>query len=129
MKITGIDHFVLTVADIAATVRFYVSVLGMRAERFGNGRVALHFGRQKINLHEYGRELTPHAARPTPGSADLCFITESGLDRAMAQVRDQGVDIITGPVKRTGAAGPMISFYFRDPDGNLIEVARYEKTA
>ena len=126
MKISGIDHLVLTVADIAASVRFYESVMGMRAERFGNGRVALRFGRQKINLHERGREWSPHAGRPTPGAADLCFITESGLEAAMSHVRGQDVDIIAGPVKRTGAAGDMTSFYFRDPDGNLIEVASYE---
>ncbi len=128
MKIAALDHLVLTVADIDRSVRFYETVLGMRAERFGNGRVALRFGRQKINLHEHGREIRPHAERPTPGAADLCFIIETGLAAAMSHVRNQDVDIIAGPVKRTGAAGAMVSFYFRDPDGNLVEVARYDRT-
>ncbi len=128
LKITGLDHLVLTVADMDRSVRFYESVLGMRVARFGKGRVALHFGRQKINLHEHGREIPPHADHPMPGSADLCLITETGLDTAMAHVRNQGVDIIAGPVKRTGAAGRMASFYFRDPDGNLIEVSYYDRT-
>ena len=125
MKITGIDHIVLTVADISETVRFYEAVLGMTAERFGDGRVALRFGHQKINLHQRGREFEPHADRPTPGSGDLCFVTETRLETALAHVKNQNVDIIAGPVKRTGAEGEMVSFYFRDPDGNLIEVARY----
>ncbi len=127
MQIAGLDHIVLTVADIERSARFYEAVLGMRVERFGKGRTALCFGRQKINLHEHGREIPPHADRPTPGSADLCLITETGLDAAMRHVRDQDVDIIAGPVKRTGATGPLVSFYFRDPDGNLIEVSNYAK--
>jgi len=126
MKIKTIDHLVLTVRDIKATAEFYESVLGMTVVVFGEGRTALKFGNQKINLHQFGREFEPKAAFPTPGSQDLCFITEMQLEEAMEQVRKQGVVIIEGPVARTGALGPMVSFYFRDPDGNLIEVAHYE---
>jgi catechol 2,3-dioxygenase-like lactoylglutathione lyase family enzyme len=125
MKISYIDHIVLTVEDITETGQFYESVLGMTKETFGKGRVALKFGKQKINLHEYGREFEPKASKPIPGSADLCFITETKLEVAMAHVKRSGVIIIEGPVTRTGATGSLISFYFRDPDGNLIEVANY----
>jgi len=125
MKIVGIDHIVLTVQDIDATVRFYESVLGMSKEVFGSERIALKFGNQKINLHQYGKEFEPKAETPKPGSEDLCFITETGLAEAMEHVRTKGVAIVEGPVKRTGATGPINSFYFRDPDGNLIEVANY----
>jgi catechol 2,3-dioxygenase-like lactoylglutathione lyase family enzyme len=125
MKISYIDHIVLTVGDITETGQFYESVLGMTKETFGKGRVALKFGKQKINLHEYGREFEPKASKPIPGSADLCFITETKLEVAMAHVKRSGVIIIEGPVTRTGATGSLISFYFRDPDGNLIEVANY----
>ncbi|MGD8640755.1 MAG: VOC family protein [Gammaproteobacteria bacterium] len=123
MKVTYIDHIVLTVHDIDATVAFYESVLGMTAESFGNGRIALKFGNQKINLHEYGHEFEPKAGNPLPGSQDLCFITEMPLQDAMDHVKDQGVAVLEGPVQRTGARGPIMSFYFRDPDGNLVEIA------
>jgi catechol 2,3-dioxygenase-like lactoylglutathione lyase family enzyme len=129
LHISGIDHIVLTVKDMEATVRFYQSVLGMTREIFGEGRVALLFGTQKINLHEFNNEFEPKASMPTPGSADLCFITETGLEEAMSHVRNQGVEIIEGPVQRTGATGNIVSFYFRDPDGNLIEVSNYEEHA
>ena len=128
MNIIGIDHIVLTVRDIETTLRFYQSVMGMSKETFGQGRVALKFGHQKINLHQYGNEFEPKADTPLPGSEDLCFVTETALDEAMAQVRNQGVAIIEGPVARTGATGPILSFYFRDPDGNLIAVASYSIT-
>ena len=126
MKISGIDHIVLTVEDIDASVDFYESVLGMTKDVFGDGRVALKFGSQKINLHQFGKEFDPKAMAPKPGSEDLCFVTELRLEEAMEHVRGVGVEILEGPVQRTGAVGPMISFYFRDPDGNLIEVASYE---
>jgi catechol 2,3-dioxygenase-like lactoylglutathione lyase family enzyme len=125
MKIKNIDHVVLTVKDIKATARFYESVLGMVVEISGAGRVALRFGDQKINLHQQGQEFEPKATRPTPGSGDLCFVTETQVAMAMEQVRKEGVEILEGPVARTGAAGEILSFYFRDPDGNLIEVAKY----
>jgi len=125
LSIDRLDHLVLTVANIEASCEFYKRVLGMQAVTFGEGRKALAFGRQKINLHLAGREFEPHAERPLPGSADLCFITLTPLAEAMAHVRAQGVEIILGPVDRTGATGPMRSFYFRDPDANLIEVSNY----
>ncbi len=125
MKIKSIDHIVLTVRDIQATVDFYQATLGMVAETFGGGRIALKFGSQKINLHQHGNEFEPKAESPTPGSGDLCFVTETPLDTAIAHVQNQGVEIIEGPVQRTGAQCPILSFYFRDPDLNLIEIANY----
>lgn len=125
MKISHLDHFVLTVADIPTTINFYCSVMGMQAETFGEGRKALTFGRQKINLHQVGKEFEPKAQHVQAGSADLCFILEGELDVAMQHVKEQGVDIIEGLVQRTGAQGPINSFYFRDPDGNLIEISSY----
>jgi catechol 2,3-dioxygenase-like lactoylglutathione lyase family enzyme len=125
LHIDRLDHLVLTVANIGASCAFYRRVLGMTIVAFGNGRTALSFGNQKINLHLAGKEFEPHAHRPMPGSADLCFITATPLDAAMAHVRGEGVEILEGPVDRTGATGPMRSFYFRDPDSNLIEVSNY----
>jgi len=123
MQISKLDHLVLTVRDVEKTTSFYVSVLGMKKEVFGDGRVALKYGSQKINLHKFGKEFEPKAHKPIPGSADLCFITQIPLDDAMAHVTRCGVEIIEGPVEKTGANGPIRSFYFRDPDDNLIEVA------
>ncbi len=123
MNIDGLDHLVLTVADVEATVAFYRRALGMTAVSFGEGRRALAFGSQKINLHPHGREFEPKAARPTPGSADLCFLTEMPLAEVQAHLTANGIAILEGPVRRTGATGPILSVYFRDPDGNLIEVA------
>jgi len=125
MNIDRIDHIVLTVADIAATCEFYERVLGMRAVTFGSGRTALAFGRQKINLHQHGEEFEPKALAPTPGSADLCVIASTPLADVAAHLRECGVEVIEGPVARTGATGAMVSLYFRDPDGNLIEVSNY----
>lgn len=125
MNISRLDHLVLTVMDIDTTVEFYVSVLGMEKEVFGAGRFALKYGNQKINLHQVGKEFEPKADRPTSGSADLCFITDVPLNEAMEHVRSKGIEIIEGSVTRTGATGPINSFYFRDPDMNLIEVSNY----
>jgi len=125
MKIERLDHWVLTVRDIDATVAFYERVLGMRPITFGNGRRALVFGEQKINLHPAQAPLRPHAAQPTPGSADLCLITRAPIGEVIAELESAGVAIEEGPVPRTGALGPITSVYFRDPDGNLIEVSRY----
>jgi catechol 2,3-dioxygenase-like lactoylglutathione lyase family enzyme len=122
--ITALDHLVLTVRDRDATARFYVDGLGMRLATFGEGRQALHFGAQKINLHVAGREFEPKAALPTPGSADLCFLTDQPLAELAARLAAQGHPVIEGPVARTGATGPIVSIYVRDPDGNLIEIAQ-----
>jgi catechol 2,3-dioxygenase-like lactoylglutathione lyase family enzyme len=123
--ISHLDHLVLTVGDIPRSVAFYTTVLGMREVRFGAGRIALAFGSQKINLHASGREIEPHASTPTPGSADLCFISELPLEEILSTLRTYGIALIEGPVLRTGALGPIQSVYFRDPDGNLIEISRY----
>ena len=125
MNIDSLDHLVLTVKDIELTVNFYEAVLGMEKEEFGEGRRALKYGTQKINLHQAGKEFEPKAQTPTPGSADLCFITKSSLSEAMNHVRNEGIEIIEGPIARTGATGPINSFYFRDPDLNLIEISNY----
>jgi catechol 2,3-dioxygenase-like lactoylglutathione lyase family enzyme len=123
IEIESLDHLVLTVASIDETCDFYRRALGMAVQRFGAGRVALRFGRQKINLHQAGKELEPKALRPTPGSADLCFLTSTSLDEVVAHLAAERVAIEEGPVERTGAEGPIRSVYVRDPDGNLIEVS------
>ncbi|UYB52189.1 VOC family protein [Xanthomonas sp. AM6] len=123
MQIEHLDHLVLTVADIDASCAFYARVLGMQVQRFGEGRTALAFGRQKINLHAAGREFEPKARVPTPGSGDLCFITATPLAQVRSELDAAAVAIEDGPVRRTGATGPILSLYFRDPDGNLIEVS------
>ncbi len=123
MHIDSLDHLVLTVADLEATCAFYQRVLGMEVVTFGAGRKALAFGAQKINLHQAGREFEPKAQRPTPGSADLCFLTSVPLAQVQTHLAASGVAITEGPVQRTGAQGPILSVYFRDPDQNLIEVS------
>ena len=125
MPISRLDHLVLTVADLDRTLAFYTTVLGMTEVTFGGGRKALAFGDQKINLHAAGRELEPKAARPTPGSADLCFVLAGPLADFLAHLATLQVPVELGPVPRTGALGPITSVYFRDPDQNLIEVASY----
>ena len=123
MLIQGIDHFVLVVKDTARTCSFYSRVLGMRAEEMRPGRWSLHFGRQKINLQEVGLNVDPLARRPTPGAADFCLLTDVPLDEVMAHLRTCSVDIVDGPTRRIGAAGPLLSVYFYDPDDNLVEVS------
>lgn len=125
IRIERLDHLVLTVADIETTCAFYSRVLGMQVVTFGAGRKALQFGQQKINLHEVGKEFEPKAARPTPGSADLCFISAAPLNDVIAHLEVCDVRIVDGPVQRTGAMGAIESVYFRDPDDNLIEISRY----
>ncbi len=125
MQLEGIDHFVLTVRDLDATCDFYARVLGMEVVTFADNRRALQFGRQKINLHQAGREFEPKAQLPTPGSADFCLITSEPLARVMDHLKTCAVPIIAGPMPKTGALGAMQSVYFRDPDGNLIEVSNY----
>ena len=125
MKITQIDHIVLTVKSIDVTTDFYGRALGMEVVTFGEGRKALSFGDQKFNLHEVGKEFEPKAEKPTPGSIDICLITETPINELIDELRLAGVRLIEGPVKRTGARGAIISLYFRDPDLNLIEVSNY----
>lgn len=120
-----IDHFVLTVRNLTATCDFYQRVLGMRVETFADGRVALHFGVQKINLHQAGHEFEPKAQAPVPGSADFCLITVDPLEQMIAHLRACDVAIEEGTVSRTGAQGVINSIYLRDPDGNLVEIAVY----
>ena len=125
IRINRLDHFVLTVASIEAACDFYSRVLGMEVRSFAGGRTSLHFGASKINLHQAGHEFEPKADRPVPGSADICLIAATPLEQVIAHLRGCGVPIIEGPVKRTGATGTINSVYFRDPDGNLIEVSNY----
>ncbi|POA97963.1 VOC family virulence protein [Chromobacterium sinusclupearum] len=120
--ISHIDHLVLTVRDTEAAVAFYQRVLKLEAVSFGNGRRALRFGNQKINLQTLGQETRNHAVI---GSGDLCLITDSPLTEVMAHLKQEGVAIVEGPVTRSGAMGPITSVYFNDPDGNLIEVGTY----
>ncbi|MBU5247131.1 VOC family protein [Bacillus halotolerans] len=123
--IKRLDHLVLTVKSLQETIRFYTSVLGMQEETFGSGRKALRFGNQKINLHEAGHEFEPKAQHPLPGSADLCFITDEPINKVVKHLTKMNVNIEQGPVKRTGALGPIISVYIRDPDQNLVEISEY----
>lgn len=123
MNVTSLDHLVLTVWNIEETYVFYRDVLGMQLVTFGDSRKALHFGTQKINLHEAEKEIDPKAARPTPGSADLCFLVDTPLSDVMDHLRSHRVPILLGPVSRTGAQGPIESIYIRDPNANLIELS------
>jgi catechol 2,3-dioxygenase-like lactoylglutathione lyase family enzyme len=128
MKIDSLDHLVLTVKDINASVSFYSKALGMEVVTFGRDRKALSFGAQKINLHQHEQEFEPKAQHPTPGSADMCFLTSVPLANVQNHLIECGVTIIEGPVQRTGATGPILSVYFRDPDMNLIEISNLMHT-
>ena len=125
MQIDSIDHLVLTVKDVERTCVFYESVLGFEVITFGDGRKALRFGKQKLNLHQQGREFEPKAAAPTPGAIDLCFISETPIDTVRRELNEKDVPVEEGPVERTGAVGRLVSVYLRDPDRNLIEIANY----
>jgi catechol 2,3-dioxygenase-like lactoylglutathione lyase family enzyme len=125
MQIERLDHLVLTVTDIARTCEFYTSVLGMEVTTFGQGRTALRFGQQKINLHPANEIPGIVADRPTPGSGDLCFITMTPLAEVRAHLAQCGVPIEAGPGPRAGAIGTIQSVYIRDPDRNLIEISNY----
>ena len=123
MKVKSLDHVVFTVRDLQATIDFYTQALGMQEVTFGAGRKALAFGAQKINLHLAGREFEPKADRPTPGSADVCFLTDTPVAQVATHFAALGIKVIEGPVARTGAVGPLLSIYIRDPDQNLLEIA------
>lgn len=125
IKIERLDHLVLTVRSIKETCEFYSKVLGMDVETFGENRKALKFGTQKINLHQVGKEFEPKAAKPTSGSGDICLISSTPIETVAVHLSALAVEIEDGPVQRTGATGPIISLYFRDPDQNLIEVSNY----
>jgi len=125
LQIESLDHLVLTVKDIPTTVDFYVGMMGVEKVEFGEERIALRFGKQKINLHQTGKEFEPKATKPCTGSADLCFIIKEPVEDMINALKDQGVIIIEGPVLRTGAMGNIVSAYFNDPDGNLIEISNY----
>lgn len=124
MTPTALDHLVLYVEDIDATCAFYES-LGASSETFGDGRRAIRIGDQKINLHPAGDEYDPHARRPTPGAGDFCLIIDTSVEAAHRTLVDEGIEIVHGPVEKTGARGPMDSIYVTDPDGNLVELAAY----
>lgn len=123
--IAGIDHFVLTVRSVEDTCAFYQRVLGFRRLDEPDRPTALLFGTQKINVHDVGRTFQPKAKAPTPGSADFCLVAARPLLEICASLAANGVDVEVGPVERIGARGPMMSVYFRDPDGNLVEVSEY----
>ena len=125
MQIRNLDHLVLTVKSLELTLAFYKS-LGMKEVTFGKNRKALIFGSQKINLHQAGHEFEPKAQTPMPGSADLCFIVDTPLDEVIRELEESGIDIVEGPVDRTGAVSPIRSVYIRDPDRNLIELSNPE---
>ncbi|MCZ6860417.1 MAG: VOC family protein [Alphaproteobacteria bacterium] len=122
VRIARLDHLIFTVRDIGEICTFYERVLGMEIKRFAGERMALHFGDQKINLHKAGAEFEPKAARPTPGSADLCLVLDGSFVQAVATLQSEKIELIEGPVERIGAVGSMQSIYFRHPDGNLIGV-------
>lgn len=123
--IDHIDHVVLTTRDLDGCIRFYTGVLGMKLERFSENRLALKFGTQKINLHEWGKEFTPRAHVAVPGSLDLCFIAATSLEEVIQKLKKNNVPILDGPLAKTGAKGPIRSVYVRDPDLNLVEISVY----
>lgn len=128
MDITGLDHFVLTVTDIEETCEFYSTILDIDVNHYGDDRTALHFGNQKINVHDTSDRFSLVAENPTPGSSDFCFKTRLPITDVIDRLREYEIDIIEGPVERTGATGSMTSVYCRDPDDNLVEIATYPST-
>jgi catechol 2,3-dioxygenase-like lactoylglutathione lyase family enzyme len=127
LTIDRIDHLVMTVRDIEATVKFYCDVLGMTQVSFGNNRTALVFGKQKINLHPLSNDIEPTASRPTPGALDICLITPTSISAVVEELLQHSINVELGPVQREGAQGKMTSVYLRDPDGNLVEIAHYNQ--
>lgn len=125
MQFIGIDHLVFTVVSIEKTLQFYCGVLGMEEVTFGSGRKAIVCGSQKFNLHEKGKEFEPKAQKPTPGAIDLCLIVSTPLNEVIDHLTKHQIPIVEGPIQRTGARGPILSVYVRDPDQNLIELSNY----
>jgi len=125
VRVVSLDHLVITVQDIPQAIKFYVEILGMTEVTFGDNRKALSYGQQKINLHKFGEEFEPNAAAPLPGSADLCFIIDGELEEFIEHLNDNNIEILQGPISRTGALGVLNSVYVRDPDQNLIELSSY----
>ena len=125
VRVASLDHLVLTVQDIPRAIKFYVEVLGMQEVTFGDNRKALTYGQQKINLHKFGEEFEPKAFAPLPGSADLCFVIDGALEEFIGHLNDKNIEILQGPLARTGALGVINSVYIRDPDQNLIELSTY----
>jgi catechol 2,3-dioxygenase-like lactoylglutathione lyase family enzyme len=123
MELDAIDHLVLTVRDIPTSIAFYARVFGMRETSFGDNRKALSFGRCKFNLHQAGNEFEPKAAQPNPGAIDVCLLTRTPMNTIILHLAAQHITVEAGPVQRTGAQGPILSVYVRDPDGNLIELS------
>lgn len=127
MRIDRIDHIVLTVKDVKKTVDFYKNILGMEVQDYGGKWKTMAFSQQRINLHEYGEDEVPiRAEKPTPGSADLCLISETPILEVLEEIKERGINIEEGPILRTGALGQLISIYIRDPDNNLIEISNYK---
>lgn len=125
MRVVSLDHLVITVHDMSRTIKFYVDILGMREVTFGDDRKALTYGQQKINLHQFGEEFEPKASTPLPGTADLCFLIDVDLSECIEHLISNDIEILQGPIERTGAIGPINSIYIRDPDANLIEFSTY----
>ena len=125
MDVATIDHLVLYATDVDETAAWYERVAGATVETFAGGRVAVRLGDRKVNLHPAGDEYDPHAAAPTPGAGDFCLIVEAPIDAVVEHLEAEGESLVEGPVEKTGARGPMTSVYVRDPDGNLVEFARY----
>ena len=123
MKLQKLDHLVLTAKDIDQIITFYTRVLGMELVHMNDERKALRFGRQKINLHKAGQEISPHARHPLPGSADICFLTETSMQQVIEHLNFHKITILAGPAERVGATGPLLSIYIQDPYGNLIEIS------
>ncbi|MEK6244870.1 MAG: VOC family protein [Pseudomonadota bacterium] len=124
--IDHIDHVVLTTRDLSSCLKFYSEILGMRLEKFqtpAGTRLALKFGNQKINVHEWGKEFTPRAHVAAPGTLDLCFIASVSLEKVIEKLQQSNIKIIEGPVMKTGAASKIRSVYVRDPDLNLVEIS------
>ena len=127
IRLSHLDHIVLTVSDIEKTCTFYHNNFGMEIISFGDGRKALKFGDQKINLHQMGMDFHPTAANPTPGAGDMCLISLTDINIVASELKDKGIEIIEGPVEKAGTHGTIRSVYVRDPDGNLIEISNYVK--